>query len=63
MKEKISELIYETLDYMYCDNCRYSSEKTDKSKYNPCEDCYRKMNGWAVAKGTCDRLAEKILKK
>ena len=57
-KEQISDIIYNYLDYMYCDNCRYDSEITDDDCH--CEDCHRKMNRWGISRATCDILAEKI---
>lgn len=59
-KKRISDLIYNNLDYMYCDNCRYSTEMDDDS---PCENCHRKYNGWAVSRAEADRISELILKK
>ena len=56
-KEQISDLIYNWLDYMYCDNCRFDSEI---SGTDACEDCHRKYNGWGISRTTCDLLAEKI---
>ena len=38
-KEEISNLIYEYIDYMYCDNCRYNFEIPDTCN---CDDCHRK---------------------
>ena len=61
-EKKISDLIYDWLDYMYCDNCRYDSELHDDGYGgNPCECCYRKYNGWGVSRGTADLLAKKIV--
>lgn len=61
-REKIAELIYNYLDYMYCDNCRYNSEK-DKNEfgYRPCDDCHRKNNGWAVSMATANEIANRIV--
>lgn len=57
-KEAISKLIYKTLNYAYCDNCKFA----DNNDFNfCCEDCHRKNNNWAVARYTCDELAEKII--
>lgn len=61
LAKQISDIIYNYLDYMYCDNCRYDSEITDDEDH--CEDCYRKMNRWAISKNTCDFIADKILKE
>lgn len=61
-KQKISDLIYNALDYMYCDNCRHNSETHDNGYGgDPCEDCHRKSNGWAVSRSTSNYLADKIL--
>lgn len=61
-KQLISDLIYEELDYMYCDNCRYDTELHDDGYSGfPCEDCHRKYNGWAVSRAQADALAEAIV--
>ena len=57
-KEEISNLIYEYIDYMYCDNCRYNFEIPDTCN---CDDCHRKYVKWAVSRYDCDLLAERIL--
>lgn len=57
-KEAISDLIYNTLDNIYCDNCRY--EDMDNFYYH-CEDCHRKAMNWSVARQVCDELAEEIV--
>lgn len=51
-KEKISNLLFENLDYVYCENCRGGQ----------CEDCNRKQIGWEISKGKADEVAEEILK-
>lgn len=59
-KEEASKLIYNELDYAYCDNCRNS----ESEGYNDnCDECHRKYNNWAVSKEVCDELAEKILEQ
>ena len=55
-KSQVSDLIYERLDYMYCDNCRYDSEIPGKW----CEDCHRKSNGWGISRHEADNLAALI---
>lgn len=57
-KEAISNLIYKTFDYIYCDNCRHDNED---SNYYYCTDCHRKAMNWSVARSTCDDLAERII--
>lgn len=64
-QQQISDLLYEKLDYMYCDNCRFSSEiseeeSLEKYGYWGCEDCHRKYNGWGISQAECDRLARII---
>lgn len=56
-KDIISEVLYNNINYMYCDNCRYNSEITDDSA---CDYCHRKYNGWAISKSLSDRLADHI---
>ncbi len=55
--KEASDLIYRTIDYMYCDNCRFNSEEDGSVA---CEDCHRKYNGWAISRNVCDWLARKI---
>ena len=60
---QISNLIYDHIDYMYCDNCRYNSElEYDEDGYSRCDDCHRKYNGWALSRGCAESLAEQIFK-
>lgn len=63
IKKQIIELIYNTLDYMYCDNCRFGSEiDSDTVPESGCEDCYRKYNGWGISKKESTELTENIIK-
>ena len=63
----IAELIYNDLDYMYCDNCRFNSEIKEKDCTEEsgiqwgCDDCHRKYNGWGISKSSAVKLAKKIL--
>ena len=57
---KIADTIYKELSYMYCDNCRHSSEDTDED-YSHCDGCYRKYSNWAVSKETAEYI-EKLCK-
>jgi hypothetical protein len=64
-QQQISNIIYNRLGYMYCDNCRFGSEiseeeANEKYGYWGCEDCHRKYNGWGISKDVCDGLARKI---
>ena len=66
LSEEIADIIYNKLNYMYCDNCRYDSEKDCETEgdftFDPCEECHRKSNGWAISKATCELIASKICK-
>lgn len=61
----IANLIYDDLNYMYCDNCRFSVEISEDESmrrfgYWGCEDCHRKYNGWGISKSNAEYLAKKI---
>ena len=57
MREKIANIIYDELSYIYCFNCR--NEDDDDS----CEVCYRKYMNWAIGKSTAEEIADKIIKE
>lgn len=57
-KNKLVEIIYNELDYIYCDNCRFSLELE-----NGCDDCHRKMMHWEISLNASNILADKILKE
>lgn len=64
-EQVIANLIYDDLNYMYCDNCRFSVEISEEESierfgYWGCEDCYRKYNGWGISKSNAEYLAKKI---
>ena len=63
-QQQISDLLYEELNYMYCDNCRFSElsekESLETFGYWGCEDCHRKYNGWGISQAECNRLARII---
>lgn len=65
MKDKISELLYNEFDYIYCDNCKFyfisEEESNEKYGYYGCKDCRRKCMGWEISKKSSDKLAEKIM--
>lgn len=61
-QEEISNILYEALCYMYCDNCRCDSEIDENDPMWGCECCYRKYNGWGISRAVSDALAEKIMK-
>lgn len=64
INEKISEIIYNDLCYMYCDNCRYNIEiePSEEDDYYPCDNCHRKYNGWAISKAEANSITNKIIK-
>lgn len=55
--DKIAQIIYDNLSYMYCDNCRYNSEIKEE---DGCDDCHRKYNGWGISMATAKGIAEEI---
>jgi hypothetical protein len=66
-EQAIANLIYNNLDYMYCDNCRFNSEiseeeSNEKFGYWGCEICHRKYNGWGISKSNAEYLAKEIAK-
>lgn len=63
-QDDIANIIYGTLDHMYCDNCRFSSEikESDSDEWN-CDECHRKYNGWGVSMQESNRIAKEILKQ
>lgn len=65
--EKIANIIYNELCYMYCDNCRLNieiDEEEARAKYGywGCEDCHRKYNGWAISMCESENIAKEIIK-
>ena len=58
-KEEISNLLYEQLNSVYCDNCR-GDFNDDGNDY--CEYCHRKSMNQGISKGEADRLADVIMK-
>jgi hypothetical protein len=63
--QDVSNIIYNNLGYMYCDNCRFDSEiSKEESEQNygywPCEICHRKYNGWGISRAECNKLARII---
>ena len=47
VQNDIAKIIYNNLNYMYCDNCRFNNEikESDSNEWN-CDECHRKYNGW-----------------
>ena len=63
VQDDIASIIYNALDYMYCNNCRFSSEiKESDSDEWCCDECHRKYNGWGVSMRESNRIAKKDFK-
>lgn len=60
-EDDIAKIIYNNLNYMYCDNCRCNSEIEKDSYEYGCDDCHRKYNGWGISIQTSKRIAKEIL--
>ena len=60
-EDDIAKIIYNNLNYMYCDNCRCNSEIEKDSYECGCDDCHRKYNGWGISMQTSKRIAKEIL--
>lgn len=64
---EIANLLYNNLDYMYCNNCRFGKEISEEDCTEEsgitygCEDCHRKYNGWGISKGVSLKLAKNIV--
>ena len=62
-EDDVAKIIYDNLNYMYCDNCRFDSEiKEEDSDEWGCDDCHRKYNGWGISMQESKRIAKEILK-
>lgn len=59
----IAEEIFNTLDYMYCYNCRNNDKNNRGYEEDGCDDCHRKYNGWGVSYSTCEQIANKIVSR
>lgn len=60
-EDDVAKIIYDNLNYMYCDNCRCNSEIEKDSYEYGCDDCHRKYNGWGISMQTSKRIAKEIL--
>jgi uncharacterized Zn finger protein (UPF0148 family) len=54
-KEIVSKIIFDSLGYIYCPNCRYNNERDN------CDDCHRKAMGWEISKEFSEEMADEIL--
>lgn len=60
-EDDIAKIIYDNLNYMYCDNCRCNNEIEKDSYEYGCDNCHRKYNGWGISMQTSKRIAKEIL--
>ena len=59
--QKIADLLYKEIGYMYCDNCRFNSEiKEEDTDEWGCDECHRKYNGWGISRAESERIATEI---
>lgn len=56
MRDEIAQIIYDYLDWAYCDNCRYDSASPEK-----CDYCHRKSISWEISKETAEVIADRIM--
>lgn len=62
LKDRIADFLYDELDYIYCDSCRFqNNDKKEHDQYNECEDCYRKYMNWEISKDKAEYIANAIL--
>lgn len=61
-EDDVAKIIYDNLNYMYCDNCRCNREIEKDSYEYGCDDCHRKYNGWGISMQASKRIAKEILK-
>lgn len=62
LKDRIADFLYDVLDHVYCDSCRYNNKKEyEYDKYHGCEDCYRKYMNWEISKERAEYIANAIL--
>lgn len=57
-KQKISDVLYNYFNSVYCYDCRYNYEVIEEDS---CYDCYRKYMGWALSRGAANGIADEII--
>lgn len=66
LKVEVMNILYTTLNGVYCDSCRFSVLGQEESEsifgYYGCDDCYRKHMNWEISENCCEVLSNKILK-
>lgn len=53
MKDKITKLLIDKLDSVYCHTCKHYDSDV-------CDDCTRKSMMWAISKSYANKIAENI---
>lgn len=61
MKHKIAEIIFDRLNYAYCDSCRHGDLDSRGCEEASCEFCNRKKIYWAIRYETCLDIAQDIM--
>lgn len=54
----IADVLYEELQWVYCDSCRWCNEDGNK-----CEECHRKSMKWSMSNETSQYLAKRVISK
>ena len=49
IKNKIAQIIYDNLNYVYCGNCRFDFEQDDDWR---CNGCSRNYDEWSISMKT-----------
>ena len=66
VKVEVMDILYTTLNRVYCDSCRFSELGQEESErifgYYGCDDCYRKHMNWEISENCCEVLSDEILK-
>ena len=60
-EDDVAKIIYDNLNYMYCDNCRFNIEIEEDSNEWSCDNCHRKYNSWGISMQESKRIAKEIL--
>jgi hypothetical protein len=58
LKNKIAQIIYDELNYVYCGNCRFDFEQDNDWHCNSCIGSYE---GWSIFMKKSKIISEKIL--
>lgn len=57
MRDKIVQFIYNSLDWVCCNNCRYS----DFARNNTCKYCHRQNIDWRISKTMAEEITDGIM--